>query len=279
LVWSGLLGIFHGWTLFSVIINIIDIIIVAYVIYCLLLLIRGTRAVQLIKGFFILLVAAFVSKWLGLETIQWILNQIWAVIFVALAVIFQPELRRILEQLGRGQLFSFNNVFFINDSNKDALIDSLVGATVACAKTATGMIVAVERETGLKDYIESGIQLDAVVSQDFLINIFTPNTPLHDGATIIRGERIAAAACFLPLSDNPYISTSLGSRHRAAIGLSEVSDAIIIVVSEENGVISVARNGKLVRNLDEKGLREVLEDSFIIKDNSSARFWQRRAVK
>lgn len=264
----------HEWTTLSVITSILDIAIVAYVLYKLLMLIRGTRAVQLIKGIVILLIASNVSDLVGLNTIQWILEQTWAVIFVALAVIFQPELRRALEQLGRGQFFS-TNMSSLATGDVIRLIDELTGAIVSCAKTKTGALIILERETGLKDYIETGIRIDAIVSEELLTNIFVKNTPLHDGATIIRGDRVVAAACFLPLTDNPYISVALGTRHRSAIGISEVSDALALVVSEETGVISMARDGKLIRYLDEKQLREILSSTFISTVNPSKLFWQK----
>ncbi|MDD4572032.1 MAG: diadenylate cyclase CdaA, partial [Clostridia bacterium] len=235
----------------SILINVLDIVIVAYVIYRLLLIIRGTRAVQLIKGIIILFIAATIADFLGFKTIQWILSQLWAVIFVALAVIFQPELRRALEQIGRGGFFS-RSLFVAPEVDMGRTIDAVVKASTSGARTRTGMLMVIENETGLNNYIETGIQLDALVSEEFLVNIFVNKTPLHDGAAIIRGNRVVAAACFLPLTDNPYISMALGTRHRAAIGLSEVSDAIIVVVSEETGSISVSKDGKLIRSLDEK---------------------------
>ena len=259
--------------------SILDILIVAYVFYRVLMLIKGTRAVQLIKGLVVLLLASYLSELLGLSTIRWILTQAWAVIFVALAVIFQPELRRALEQLGRGKVFfsSPKNELGAGDAMK--VIDELIGCAIFCAKTKTGALIVLEQETGLNDYIETGIRINAEVSEELLTNIFVPNTPLHDGASIIRGNQIMAAACFLPLSDNPYLSTALGTRHRAAIGVSEVSDAVVIVVSEESGVISVAKEGKLLRYLDEKQLRETLSGVFAPKEPRAKRFWHRRAKK
>lgn len=236
---------------------LLEISIIAYLLYRFLLLIRGTRAVQLIRGLVVLVIAANLSGWLHLRVIGWLLTQLWGAIIVALAVVFQPELRRALEQLGRGQMFAITRSE-LAPGDIVRVIDEIIAALVACAKTKTGALIVLERDTGLNDYIETGVLLDAAITQEFLVNVFVPNTPLHDGAAIVRGDRVAAAACFLPLTDNPYISTSLGTRHRAGIGISEVSDAISLIVSEETGIISLARNGKLVRSLDEKQLRESL---------------------
>lgn len=262
-----------NWTIGKVIASICDIAILSYIIYRLLILIRGTRAVQLIKGLLFLLILGTVSDWLGLRALHWIMEQVWAVIFVALAVVFQPELRRTLEQLGRGQFLPVHSPS-LTTGDIVHIIDELTGAIVSCAKTKTGALIVIERDTGLNDYIETGVAIDATVSEELLTNIFVVNTPLHDGAAIIRGNRVAAAACFLPLSDNPYISLSLGTRHRAAIGISEVSDCLALVVSEETGIISFAQDGKLVRHLDEKQLREVLSVQLTM-DEGKETLWQK----
>ena len=246
-----------GWEPWNYVSSVLDIGILAYIIYQLLMLIRGTRAVQLLNGILLVFAMAVISDLLELNALNWILSQAWAVLFVAIAVIFQPELRRALEQIGRGRLFGSHH-FSLAASDLTHVIDEIVAAAIACAKTKTGALMVIERETGLADYVESGIALDAAVSRELLINIFVKDTPLHDGATIIQNGRISAAACFLPLSDNPYISTTLGTRHRAGIGLSEVSDAMIIIVSAETGNISLAQDGKLIRQLDERHLRELL---------------------
>ncbi|MGI6712322.1 MAG: diadenylate cyclase CdaA [Bacillota bacterium] len=264
------------WNYLKITTQVIDIVIMAFVLYKLLMLIKGTRAVQLIKGIFVLLIASNISDWLNLFTIKWILDKTWNTIFVALAVIFQPELRRALEQLGRGQFFTRTS-HDMGAGDVLRLVDEITRCVLQSAKNRIGTLIILERETGINDYIETGIKIDGVVTAEFLTNIFVPQTPLHDGATIIRGNRVVAAGCFLPLSDNPYLDSSLGTRHRAALGITEISDAVAVIVSEETGTISVAFEGKLLRYLDENDLRDKLQELLIQKPYPSSYFWQRRA--
>lgn len=239
------------------IIALVDITVVAYVLYRFFMLIKGTRAVQLIKGIIMLLIATTVSQWLKLYTINWLLVNVRTILLVALPVVFQPELRRALEQIGRGGFM--NRAFiFIGTEDMSRVIDEVVRACETMSKQRVGALIVIERDTRLGDFIETGIRLDSHVTAELLINIFVPNTPLHDGAVIIRGDRIMAAACFLPLTDAANLSVELGSRHRAALGITEHSDAIAVVVSEETGIISLANAGKIIRHLEASSLREML---------------------
>lgn len=254
----------------------IDIIVVAFVLYRLIMLIHGTRAVQLLKGLVILFGASFLARILKLSTINWILDQVRLALIVALPIVFQPELRRALEQLGRGKFFA-RPLAFLGEEDMSRLISELLRATQILVKLKYGALIVIERETGINDYIETGVSMDSVVSAELLINIFVPNTPLHDGAALIRGDRVAAAGCFLPLSDSPYLNKQLGTRHRAALGISENSDAIALVVSEETGTVSLAEDGKLTRFIDEKKLRVMLEEALLIKPGEeNSYFWQKR---
>ncbi|HWI54378.1 MAG TPA: diadenylate cyclase CdaA [Desulfobacteria bacterium] len=257
-------------------INIIDMLVVAVLIYKLFQLIRETRAVQLLKGLVVLLVAATVSDWLHLYTINWILENVRTMVVVAIPVVFQPELRRTLERLGRGKLFGRPQVI-LGDEDTLRIINEIVRSMVTMAKNKIGALIVIERETGITDYIETGVALDGIVSGELLTNLFIPNSPLHDGAVIIRGDRVAAAGCFLPLSDSPGLSQELGTRHRAAIGVSELSDVVALVVSEETGIISIAYEGKLTRYLDERTTREFLEEKLYQKPGVQGSFWNWRS--
>lgn len=231
--------------------DIVDILIVSYVIYKLIMLIRGTRAIQLMKGIFIVVATWAFSFLFKLNTLQWMMNQMFNIGVIAIIIIFQPELRRALEQLGRGKLFSRSNDL---DQDVNKRIAEVIKALNYLSKRKIGALIVFEKETGLTDYIESGIPMESKISSELLINIFIPNTPLHDGAVIIRGHQIMAAGCYLPLSENLFISKELGTRHRAAIGMSEVSDAVCLIVSEETGQISLSLNGQIVRDIKEESL-------------------------
>jgi len=240
------------------IVAVIDIALISYLFYRLIQLIRGTRAIQLIQGIVVLLLATVVSYWLRLNTVNWLLQKAQLTLAVAIPIVFQPELRRALEQVGRGRLF-ISELSLMPQSDVQSLLDEVVEASRILSRTRVGAIIVIERETGLSDIAETGIAIDAVVSAEFLVSIFIPNTPLHDGAVIIRGNRAIAAACFLPLVEAANVSPELGSRHRAALGISEQSDALAIVVSEETGALSLANAGKLIRSIDVETLRDMLE--------------------
>lgn len=256
---------------------LIDISIVSYVIYKIIKMVKETRAWQLLKGVFVILIAARLSDALGFRTITFILRITIQYMAIALVVLFQPELRRGLEKIGRSR---FRNIFIFEDETDTvkirALIEEMVKAVTSMAKTYTGALIVIERETKIGEIINSGIQIESNVASELLVNIFSPNTPLHDGAVVIREDKIKAAACFLPLTENPNISNDLGTRHRAALGITEVSDSIVIVVSEESGKISVALNGGLTRNLTSDNLRKALSKNLIDKDvpNKKIGLWK-----
>ncbi|WP_053361361.1 diadenylate cyclase CdaA [Bacillus sp. FJAT-27251] len=241
--------------------NIVDILLVWFVIYKAMGYIRGTKAVQLLKGIFVILIIKFASDVLGLNTLGWIMQQAITWGFLAIIIIFQPEFRRALEQLGRGRLFSRTNLN--EEENDEKMVEAIIKATDYMAKRRIGALISIEKETGMSDYIETGIQLDSKISAELLINIFIPNTPLHDGAVIIQRNHVAAAACYLPLSESPFISKELGTRHRAALGISEVTDSVTVVVSEETGSISLTKNGELYRDVNMEKLRELLQNDLI----------------
>ncbi len=231
--------------------DIIDIAIISFVIYKLFSLLRNTRAEQVLKGLIFVLIFASIADILNLNTLSWVMNQFLTVSLVFIIVVFQPELRSALEKLGRGRsLFSGEKI-----QRDEKSINEIVSAMSSLSRQKIGSLVVIEREVGLSDIIESGTRLDSDISSELLINIFIPNTPLHDGAVIVRKNAIAAAACYLPLSTSNTISKELGTRHRAAIGISEKSDCLVIVVSEETGNISVAENGKINRYFDEESLK------------------------
>lgn len=241
--------------------NIVDILVVWFVIYKVIMLIRGTKAVQLLKGTFVIIIVKLISSFLGLQTVEWITDQMITWGFLAIIIIFQPELRRALETLGRGNIFTkYGSKIEAQQKN---LIDSIEKSTQYMAKRRIGALISIARDTGMDEYIETGIALNSVISSELLINIFIPNTPLHDGAVIIKNGKIASAASYLPLSDSPFLSKELGTRHRAALGISEVTDSITIVVSEETGGISVAKGSELFRDVTEEELHRILERELV----------------
>lgn len=254
--------------------DIVDILLVWYVIYKIINLIKGTKAVQLLKGIFVILLVKIISDYLGFNTLSWIMGNVITWGFLAIIIIFQPELRRALEQLGRGKFFSRSGTQEEDESEK--FIEAIVKATDYMAKRRIGALISIERETGMSDYIETGIALDSKISSELLINIFIPNTPLHDGAVIIQKNLVAAAACYLPLSESPFISKELGTRHRAALGISEVTDSVTVIVSEETGNISLTKNGELHRGLTLDAFKSLLENELVtrnkVKPTSSARW-------
>ncbi len=251
---------------------IVDVSIVAYLFYKLFSLIRGTRAVPLINGIFVLAIGDLVARYFQLHTINFILGKIFIAATVAVPVIFQPELRRALEYLGRGRLLPTNRTTEeLKEEDQRQLIDQVVRAVEILGRTKTGALLVIERETGLGEFIDSGIKVDGRVTWELLTNIFIPNTPLHDGAVVIRGTRVAAAACWLPLAEASVLAHELGTRHRAGVGITEQSDAVTIIVSEETGTISLAQGAKLLRHLDEKTLREMLNAILEVKRSEKRR--------
>jgi diadenylate cyclase len=233
--------------------DLLDVLAVAIVIYYLLLLIRGTRAVQILLGIAFVGVVYYVARLAKLVTLQTILQSLLIFLPFAIIVLFQHEIRRALANFGRSPLWGF-----AQPQTVDTTFNEIVLAATTLASRRIGALIVIERLDGLRDYIENGIALDAILSYDLLINIFSPDAPLHDGAVIVHDGRLAAAACFLPLSMDPTLSKDYGTRHRAALGISEETDAVAVVVSEENGIVSVAVDGQMVRDLDAKDLRNTL---------------------
>lgn len=254
--------------------DIIDILLVTYVIYKLTMLIRGTKAIQLLKGISVIIAVWFLSSAFQLQTLKWLVEQAINFGFLAIIIIFQPELRRALEQLGRGRFFT--RYATIEEDEYKETVDALVKASIYMGKRRIGALISVERETGMNEYVETGVPIQAKITSELLINIFIPNTPLHDGAVIVNKNNILAAACYLPLSESQFIPKELGTRHRAAIGISEVTDSITLVVSEESGQISLAKNGELHRDLNEEQLRRMLSTELHRKISSTSSRWQWR---
>ncbi len=246
------------------VIDIVEVVIIAFLVYQIVRFVRSTRAWNLFKGIAVVLLFALFAAIFRMNTILWLLAKGFNVGIIALVIVFQPELRNVLERLGRKNLLSiFTNIDWQRGTTKrfsDRTINEMVRAVFDMAKDKTGALIVVERDTQLVEYTRTGIDMDALVSSQLLLNIFEHNTPLHDGAIVVRGDRIVSATCYLPLSDNMSINKDLGTRHRAALGASEVSDSLTIVVSEETGVVSAAENGRLSRELTPDSLRELLKN-------------------
>ncbi len=241
----------------NIIRSLIDISIVAYVFYRILRLITGTRAEQLLKGLILLLVFSVMASYLKLDMVNWLVEKLWILFAITLPIVFQPELRRILEQIGRGSFFTRHSTA-MEMEKYETIIREISSAATVLSRNHVGALIVLTRETGIAEYLESGVHLDSLVSASLLTNIFVPNSPLHDGAVAISNGRIDKAACFLPLSDNPYLDKELGTRHRAGVGITELSDAISVIVSEETGIISLAKEGNLQRYLDPQSLTDIL---------------------
>lgn len=248
-------------------VDYIDILIIAFLIYQLVLITRQTRAMQVLKGLAIIIVASYVSELIGLTALNWVLRSILNNGMVALLILFQPELRKALEQIGRSTKLDRP----ADRDESERVVDEITQCLLRLSKRRVGALIVFEQRTGLKDVTETGTAIDSLISAPLLENIFEPNTPLHDGAVIIRGDRIVAAACVLSLSESSTISRDLGTRHRAGLGISESTDATVLIVSEETGIISMARGGKLTRHLDAESLRKVLRGMY---HEEHTRLWQ-----
>ena len=249
-------------------IDYIDIAIIAFLIYQLVTLTRQTRAIQVLKGLAVIIVASYASELLGLTALNWVLRSILNNGVIVLLILFTPELRKALEQIGRSAKLDRSS----QRDESERVIDEITQCLLRLSRRRVGALIVFEQRTGLKDITESsGTQIDSLISAPLLENIFEPNTPLHDGAVIIRGTRIVSAACVLTLSENSSISRDLGTRHRAGLGVSENTDALVLIVSEETGIISMARGGRLTRYLDADSLRKILGEMY---HEEHSRLWR-----
>ena len=254
--------------------DVIDVLVMSYVIYKLIIVLKETRAAQLLKGLLIILIFSRISFALNLYTINWVISNIFTAGLVLIIVVFQPELRRIFEKLGRSNKF-FVSLTKMDSQGDQTKTDEIINAVASLSRQKIGALIVIANKVGLADIVETGTLLNANISSELLINIFFPNSPLHDGAVIIKDDSIVAAGSFLPLSTNMSISKELGTRHRAALGMSEKSDAFIIVVSEETGIISTVYNATISRHIDTETLRSTLNKLFYEQDNS----WLKKSVK
>jgi len=269
---------FHGILSTITLLDLLDILIVAVILYRVYLMLEDTRAITLGKGILVLLGVTVVASYFDLHVISWLLQKSVTLLFVALPIVFQPELRRALEHLGPGRFLRSGGL--LDDEEAQSTIREIRGAVKILSANKIGALLVIERNMRLNDISATGIQIDGLITSDFLMNVFIPNTPLHDGAAVIRGKRLIAAGCLLPLTESRALSTELGTRHRAAIGLSEQCDALVVVVSEETGTISVAENGRIHRHLDEDQLTHVLTPAFTYSSGSSIfeliRSWRKK---
>lgn len=264
---------------FELVTLIIDITIVIFLMYCFFKIVRGSRAWQLIKGIALLIIATWMSGLFNLKILNWILTGIMNLGVIAIIVIFQPELRRALEQLGTNKLTQFFGIDKdLSTKTKEDIYKVVIAAT-ELSKSKTGALIVLERDIKIQDIIATGIPMNAEVSPQLLVNIFEPKTPLHDGAVVISGNKIAAAACVLPLADDKDIAKELGTRHRAAIGISKESDSIVVVVSEETGKISVAKDGTLIADVREDVLKKILISNIVTKRFSVEKKERKSKVK
>lgn len=255
--------------------DILEVILVAVIIYKLYMMLEGTRAVTLVKGLIVLFTANILCNIMNLHLLSWLFERIVTWTFVALPIVFQPELRRTLERLGEGK-FLFEKRMDLDKKQAQDVVDELVKASLELSRTKTGALLVIEREMGLNDISATGIKIDALITSEFLLNVFIPNTPLHDGAAVIRGNRLIAAGCYLPLTEKPGLPKELGTRHRAAIGISEQCDALVLIVSEETGTISVAENGGITRSLNGETLAKAIGPAFFSrKQNHLSNFFSK----
>ncbi len=241
--------------------DVIEILVISFLIYHLMVWVKNTKAWSLFKGVIVILVFVMIAALFDMTTILWIVNNVLSIAVIAVVIVLQPELRRALEQLGQKNIFS--NFLVLNNTDEngrfsDKTLNEIVKACYAMGRVKTGALIVMERNQSLVEYERTGIAVDGIVTSQLLINIFEHNTPLHDGAVIVRGDRITSATCYLPLSDNDNLSKELGTRHRAGVGISEATDALTIIVSEETGRVSVTQNGELYRNIDADELKQKL---------------------
>lgn len=259
--------------------DIVEMAIIAFLIYEIMLWIKNTRAWMLLRGFLVLIVFVIMAALFEMDTILWIADKVFNIGILALVIIFQPELRKALEQLGQNNMIAH---LLQNSSNKkqdnlsENVVDEIVKAAFEMGKARTGALIVMERDISLNEYIATGINIDGVVTSQLLLNIFEHNTPLHDGAVIVRGNRVVSATCYLPLSESMRISKALGTRHRAGLGISEITDSVTVIVSEETGYVSVAQDGRLIRHMNAEGLKTLLMTCFAEPEEEASR---RRLLK